>query len=64
MPRATLRPMQLDPALLDILVCPQCRAALFVDEDAEELVCNSCQLAYPVRANVPVMLVDEARDLG
>jgi uncharacterized protein YbaR (Trm112 family) len=56
--------MQLDPALLDILVCPQCRAALFVDSDAEELVCNSCQLAYPVRGNVPVMLVDQARDLS
>jgi uncharacterized protein YbaR (Trm112 family) len=56
--------MQLDPALLDILVCPQCRASLFVDGDAEELVCNSCQLAYPVRGNVPVMLVDEARDLS
>ena len=56
--------MQLDPALLDILVCPQCRAALFVDGDAEELVCNSCQLAYPVRGNVPVMLVDQARDLS
>ena len=56
--------MQLDPALLDILVCPQCRAALFVDSDADELVCNSCQLAYPVRGNVPVMLVDQARDLS
>lgn len=56
--------MQLDPALLDILVCPQCRAALFVDGDAEELICHSCQLAYPVRGNVPVMLVDEARDLS
>lgn len=56
--------MKLDPALLDILVCPQCRAALFVDAEADELVCNSCQLAYPVRGNVPVMLVDEARELG
>jgi uncharacterized protein len=54
--------MNLDPALLDILVCPQCRATLFVDDDAEELVCNPCQLAYPVRGDIPVMLVDEARD--
>ena len=55
--------MNLDPALLEILVCPQCRAALFVDDDAGELVCNACALAYPVRRDIPVMLVDEARAL-
>ena len=56
--------MNVDPTLLDILVCPQCRASLFVDSDAAELVCNTCQLAYPVRNSIPVMLVDEARDLN
>ena len=56
--------MNVDPTLLNILVCPQCRASLFVDSDADELVCNTCQLAYPVRNDIPVMLVDEARDLA
>ena len=56
--------MNLDPGLLEILVCPQCRSGLFLDVDAEELVCNGCQLAYPVRRNIPVMLVDEARSLS
>ena len=56
--------MNLDPALLEILVCPQCRARLFVDHAAEELVCNACSLAYPVRNDVPVMLVDQARATG
>ena len=55
--------MNLDPALLEILVCPQCRATHFVDDDASELVCNACALAYPVRKDIPVMLVDEARSL-
>jgi uncharacterized protein YbaR (Trm112 family) len=55
--------MNLDPALLEILVCPQCRAAPFVDDDAAELVCSTCRLAYPVRHDIPVMLVDEARPL-
>ena len=55
--------MNLDPALLNILVCPQCRATLFVDHDADELVCNTCQVANPVRNDIPIMLVDEARDL-
>ncbi len=55
--------MNIDPALLEILVCPQCRAALFVDADADELVCNACGLAYPVRDDIPVMLAEQARTL-
>jgi len=53
--------MNLDATLLEILVCPACRATLSVDDSAEELVCNGCGLAYPVRDDIPVMLVDEAR---
>ena len=55
--------MQLDPRLLEILACPQCHSALRVDEPAEELVCTSaaCGLAYPVRDDIPVLLIDEAR---
>ena len=56
--------MNLDPALLEILVCPQSRATMFFDDDASELVCNTCALAYPVRRDIPVMLVDEARSLS
>ncbi len=53
--------MFLDPGLLEILVCPQCRDRLFVDEEASELVCQACQLAYPVADGIPTMLVHEAR---
>jgi uncharacterized protein YbaR (Trm112 family) len=53
--------MNLDPALLEILVCPACRASLLADEAASELVCTGCGLAYPVRDDIPVLLVDEAR---
>lgn len=53
--------MRLDPVLLDILVCPDCKGSLTVDHDHDELVCNQCGLAYPVRDDIPVMLVDEAR---
>ena len=56
--------MNLDATLLEILVCPACRATLSVDETADELVCNGCALAYPVRDDIPVMLVDEARRHG
>ncbi|CAN5585792.1 Trm112 family protein [soil metagenome] len=53
--------MNLDATLLEILVCPACRATLSVDDDASELVCNGCGLAYPVHDDIPVMLIDEAR---
>ena len=53
--------MNLDPALLEIIVCPDCRGSLAVDDAASELVCTGCGLAYPVRDDIPVLLVDEAR---
>ena len=53
--------MTLDPALLEILACPDCKAPLRLEEAASELVCTSCGLAYPVRDGIPVLLVDEAR---
>jgi uncharacterized protein YbaR (Trm112 family) len=51
--------MNIDPALLEIIVCPACRSDLVVE--GEELVCTACGLAYPVRDDIPVLLVDEAR---
>jgi hypothetical protein len=57
--------MKVDPALLEILACPACKAPLRVDEAALDgagaLVCTACGLAYPVRDDIPVLLVDEAR---
>ena len=53
--------MRLEPFLLEVLACPACRSSLRPDEAAGELVCTGCGLAYPVRDDIPVMLVDEAR---
>ncbi len=53
--------MNLDPSLLEIVVCPDCHGTLAVDDDAQELVCTACGLAYPVRDDIPMLLVDEAR---
>jgi len=53
--------VNIDDWLLEILACPQCRAGLRADESANELVCTGCGLAYPVRDDIPVLLVDEAR---
>jgi uncharacterized protein len=51
--------VNIDPALMAIIVCPSCRSTLEVV--GEELVCTGCGLAYPVRDDIPVLLVDEAR---
>ncbi|UCM88392.1 Trm112 family protein [Streptomyces marincola] len=53
-----------EAALLDILACPVCHAAL--REEGDELLCtgDGCALAYPVRDGIPVLLEDEARRTG
>ena len=51
----------IDPALLEIIVCPDCRGELALADDGSELTCTSCGLVYPVRDDIPVLLVDEAR---
>ena len=58
--------MPLEASLLDILACPACHAPLrqsAQDTDPAELTCTSddCGLAYPVRDEIPVLLIDEAR---
>lgn len=49
--------------LLEILVCPKCRGNLKYDEDKQELICIRCKLAYQVKDDIPIMLIDEARKL-
>jgi uncharacterized protein YbaR (Trm112 family) len=58
--------MKIDNWLLEILACPQCHAPLRADDEAGELVCTNpdCGLAYPVRDDIPVLLIDEARHPG
>jgi len=51
--------MNIDPRLLEILRCPACHAELRTQD--EELACTGCGLVYPVRDDIPVLLVDEAR---
>lgn len=54
--------MKIDSWLLEILACPNCRGELAVEEASDELVCTgTCKYAYPVRDDIPVLLVDEAR---
>ncbi len=50
--------------LMEILVCPQCKGELDRREEPEALICRRCMLAYPVREDIPVMLVEEAEKLA
>ncbi|MCW5724367.1 MAG: Trm112 family protein [Maricaulaceae bacterium] len=54
----------MDPKLLEILVCPVTRGPLHYDRKKGELVSRAARLAYPIREGVPVMLAEEARELG
>lgn len=53
----------IDPKLLEILVCPLTKGPLEYDRARQELVSKQAGLAYPVRDGIPIMLVDEARKL-
>ncbi|MAF49048.1 MAG: Trm112 family protein [Rhodospirillales bacterium] len=52
-----------DPKLLEILVCPMTKGPLRYDAEAQELISDRAKLAYPIRDGIPIMLVDEARQL-
>ncbi|MBF0136619.1 MAG: Trm112 family protein [Magnetococcus sp. DMHC-1] len=54
----------IDKELLEILVCPQCKGSLEYKPEVQELVCRPEQLAFPIRDDIPIMLIDEARRLN
>ena len=54
---------EVDPKLLEILVCPLTKGPLDYDPKAQELISRRAGLAFPVRDGIPIMLVDEARKL-
>jgi len=60
----TDNPAEVDPKLLEILVCPLTKGPLRYDRAAKELISPQAGLAYPIRDGIPIMLVDEARPLS
>jgi uncharacterized protein YbaR (Trm112 family) len=53
--------MAISQELLDILVCPQCRVPVKPTADGQGLKCSQCKRVYPIKDDIPVMLVDEAK---
>jgi hypothetical protein len=58
------RQSAIDPKLLEILVCPLTKSPLRYDRERQELISEQAGLAYPIRDGIPIMLVDEARELA
>jgi len=56
--------MDIDPKLLEILVCPVTKGPLVYDRARQELISKKAGLAYPIRDGIPVLLPDEARPLS
>ena len=55
---------EVDPKLLEVLVCPLTKGPLTYDREAQELISAQASLAYPIRDGIPIMLIDEARSLN
>jgi uncharacterized protein YbaR (Trm112 family) len=52
--------MGISKELLDILACPKCKGDIHLNEAGDGLVCEACRLMYPIKDDIPVMLIDEA----
>jgi len=61
--KAAERRYEVDPKLLEILVCPVTKGPLEYDREHQELISRKAGLAYPIREGIPIMLADEARSL-
>ena len=55
--------MALSQDLLDILVCPKCKGDLRLTDKEDGLVCEACKLRYPIKDDIPIMLIDEAENI-
>ena len=56
--------MPIEKELLEILACPKCKGEVRLNEKKDGLVCSKCRLVYPIKDDIPVMLIDEALSLS
>jgi uncharacterized protein YbaR (Trm112 family) len=56
--------MALSQELLDILACPKCKGNLQLNRAQDGLVCDACRLMYPIRDDIPIMLIEEAKPIS
>ncbi|MCX8110577.1 MAG: Trm112 family protein [Syntrophorhabdaceae bacterium] len=56
--------MPIKKELLDILCCPKCKGDIYLNKNEDGLICDKCSLMYPIKEDIPIMLIDEAIPLG
>ncbi len=56
--------MALSQDLLNILACPKCKGDLRLTDSQDGLICDACKLRYPIKDDIPIMLIDEAETIG
>jgi uncharacterized protein len=55
--------MAISKDLLDILACPKCKGELHLTDAQDGLICDACKLRYPIKEDIPIMLIDEAESV-
>ena len=60
---STAKGLAIDRRMLEMLVCPVTKSVLHYDHDKQELISYAARVAYPIRDSIPVMLIEEAREL-
>jgi uncharacterized protein YbaR (Trm112 family) len=55
--------MAISQELLDILACPKCKGEIYLNETKDGLICDKCGLLYEIRDDIPIMLIEEAKQI-
>jgi uncharacterized protein len=55
--------MTISKELLDILACPKCKGIIYLNKKQDGLICEKCKLLYEIKDDIPIMLIDEAKEM-
>jgi uncharacterized protein YbaR (Trm112 family) len=55
--------MAINQELLDILACPKCKGDIYLNSSKDGLICDACKLMYEIKDDIPIMLIDEAKEI-
>jgi len=55
--------MAINQELLDILACPTCKGDIYLNSSDDGLICDHCKLMYEIKDDIPIMLIDEAKEI-
>ena len=56
--------MAISKELLEILACPKCKGDIYLNDEGNGLICESCKLLYEIKDDIPIMLIEEAKPIA